>query len=123
MTKTLKDFDDLLTIGQVKRTVKVGKHLIMLSTVTSEDYNKAMDGVPDDAPSSKKMEIVQRELVATAIREIDGESLSHEEKVRILSMGQLALSNLLYNEYIELVEEQGKLLEDAKKNSSPEQMP
>lgn len=115
----LKEFDDLINLGRVQRTVKVGKHEISLCTLNSVEYAEAMartsgTGGPLD---SDRLESMQREMVIASIRAIDGKELSLKDKSELISKGQLALSNMLYSEYMGMVDEQGKVLEDAKKNS------
>lgn len=121
----LKEFDDLINLGRVSRTVSLGKHSIVLDTLNSGEYADAMSRVPQGGSvlDSDKLEAMQREIVSAAIRTIDGKELSSEDKTSIVSKGQLALSNLLYSEYVSMIEEQGKILEDAKKNSSRETAP
>jgi hypothetical protein len=121
----LKDFDDLINLGRVTRTVKLMSRNIVLGTLNSGEYADAMSRVPQNgtALDSDRLEGMQREIVAAAIRTIDGKELSQEDKISLVSRGQLALSNLLYTEYISMVDEQGRIIEDAKKNSSRETPP
>jgi len=117
MATDLKEFDDLINLGRVKRTVKVVGHVINLATLTSLDYNKAMSRVPSEGNDSKRMEAMQREIVAMAIQDIDGKDLDQDKKLAILGLSQLGLSNLLYGQYAEMVDEQNSVIEEAKKNS------
>ena len=117
----LKEFDDLINLGRVTRPVKVASHEIVLSTLNSKEYSGAMSRVgvaPSGAADSDKFELLQREVVVAAIKTVDGKELSYQDKTALVLAGQLALSNMLYNEYVNMVEEQSKLLDDAKKNSS-----
>lgn len=114
----LTDFDDLINLGRVTRTIKLGKHEIVLSTLNSKEYAEAMARVPQVSEGrTDRFEAVQREMVVAAIRTINGKELSDKQKSAVLSGGQLGLSNLLYLEYIQMIEEQSKMLDDAKKNS------
>jgi hypothetical protein len=116
----INEFDDLINLGRMTRSVKLAKHEIVLGTLNSKEYASAMSRVlAAGRAEGDKMESTQREVVIAAIRNIDGKELSYQDKYAIVSSGQLALSNLLYIEYISLVEEQSKILDDAKKNSSP----
>jgi hypothetical protein len=114
----LTQFDDLISFARVSRKVTVAGHEISLVTLNSGAYNEAAGRIPTDLPDQVRMERVQREMVAAAISTIDGKSLDQETKVAILTKGQLGLSNFLYDQYIDMIGEQGKTLEDAKKNSS-----
>ena len=115
----LKEFDDLINIGRVTRKVKLGSHEILLSTVSSGDFATAMSKVTGNSlMDSDRLESMQREIVAVAIRSIDGKELSYEDKAKLVAAGQLAFSNFIYTEYLSMVEEQNKILDDAKKNSS-----
>ena len=121
----LKEFDDLINLGRVKHTVKLMNREIVLETLNSTDYADAMFRVPQSGSvlDSDRLEAIQREIVAAAIKSIDGKELSKEVKAALVSSGQLGLSNLLYSEYVSMIEEQGQILEDAKKNSSRETAP
>ena len=113
----LQEFDDLINLGKVTRKVKILNHEIVLETVSSGDYAQAMANVPDNMPESKRYESIQREMVGAAIRTIDGKTISQEGKQRLMTSSQLGLSNILYGEYLKMVDEQARLLDDAKKNS------
>jgi len=113
----LKEFDDLVNLGLVKRAVKLGGHVINMTTLTSLDYNQAMSRIPTEGGESKKLEAMQREIIAAAIQDIDGKEMDHDKKVQLLGIGQLGLSNVLYGHYVEMVGEQAEILEGAKKNS------
>jgi hypothetical protein len=121
----LKDFDDLVNLGRVQHSVKLLNREIVLCTLNSTEYADAMTRVPQggSALDSDRLEAMQREIVAAAIRTIDGKELSQSDKITLVSKGQLALSNLLYSEYVSMIDEQGKILEDARKNSSRETQP
>ena len=121
--ETLESFDDLVNLGKVTRKVKLMDHEIALETLNSKDYSQAMALVPDNATDAKKFETIQREMISAAIKSIDGKIVSAEIKQKLMSNSQLGLSNILYGLYLAMVEEQGKLLDGAKKNSSPAQMP
>lgn len=115
----LKEFDDLINLGRVTRAVKLLSHEIILGTLNSKEYALAMSRVSASGQTDgDRLESTQREVVIAAIRTIDGKELSYQDKHNIVSAGQLALSNLLYIEYISLVGEQSKVIDDAKKNSS-----
>jgi len=116
----IKEFDDLINLGRVKRSVNLGSHEIVLCTLNSKEYASAMAHISPGASSFEgdKLELMQREIVVAAIRTIDGKELPYQDKAAIVYAGQLALSNLLYSEYVSMVEEQNKVLEDVKKNSS-----
>lgn len=113
----IANFDDLINFGKVIRKLTVAGHEIVLTTLNSGAYNEAAGRIPEDLLSSVRMERIQREMVAAAISTIDGKPMDHESKVKILTMGQLGLSNYLYEQYIQMIEEQGAALADAKKNS------
>jgi hypothetical protein len=121
----LKDFDDLINLGCVTRKITLANREITLKTLNSGEYATAMARIPQDANAleSDKLEAMQREIVAAAIWKIDGHELSQSNKAELVSQGQLALSNLLYTEYVSMVEEQNGVLKDAKKNSSRETTP
>lgn len=115
----LKEFDDLINLGQVRRTVKLADHEIVMHTLSSLEYSKMTERLSDDLPNqSKRFEVLQREVLCAAVDSIDGKKLSYEEKTRLFSMTQLGFSNMLYAEYSSMVDEQARLLDEAKKNSS-----
>ena len=114
----LKEFDDLINLGRVTRSLKLGSHEIVMGTLDSKEYAAAMTRIPAGASDGDKFEMLQREIVAAAIKTIDGKTLPQQDKVGIVTASQLGLSNMLYVEYLSLVEEQNLALEQAKKNSS-----
>lgn len=114
----LKGFEDLVNLGRITRTVKVLNHDVLMGTLNSKEYAAAMARVSTGNNEGDKMESLQRELVVASIRNIDGIELSYQDKSAIVAASQLAFSNLLYLEYVALLEEQAKVLDDAKKNSS-----
>lgn len=113
----LKEFDDLINLGRVTRKVKLGQREIELATLNSSEYASAMSRVPSEASSADKFEVIQREIVAASIVSIDGKLMAPSDKAKLVGAAQLGLSNVLYTEYMKMVEEQNKTLEDAKKNS------
>jgi hypothetical protein len=121
----LKEFDDLISLGRIIRSVKVLNRDIVLVTLNSSEYADAMSRVPQGSSvlDGDRLEAMQREIVAAAIRTIDGKELSKETKTALVSQGQLALSNLLYAEYISMVDEQSSIIDSAKKNSSQAAQP
>lgn len=114
----LNEFDDLVNLGKVTRKVRLLGHEIVMETLDSGCYSQAMAQIPDNVSDSRRLEAMQREMIGAAIKTIDGKPVSVEMKKKLMANSQLGLSNILYSEYISMVEEQGKILEDAKKNSS-----
>ena len=120
----LKEFEDLVSLGAIARTVTVGGYEIRLKTLSSFEYSKMTERIREDFPThSKRLEAMQREIIAAAIDTINGKKLSLEAKQTILSTSQLGLANMLYVEYSSMVEEQSKVLETAKKDSSRTKTP
>ena len=117
----ISDFNDLINLGRITKAVEVNSHKIVLGTLNAEEYSAAMARIPEELQGAARMERIQREVIATAIQSIDSRVLDVDTRVKILSMGQLALSNLLYTEYVEMIGDQDKILEEAKKNSSQAQ--
>lgn len=116
----IKNFDDLISLGQVRRTVKLAGHEITMHTLSTLEYGKMTERLSDDLPNqSKRFEVLQREVLCAAVDSIDGLKPSYEEKVRLFGMLQLGFSNMLYSEYSSMVDEQGSLLDEVKKNTSP----
>jgi hypothetical protein len=118
----LKAFDDLIQMGQLTKTLKLGAHEFKLKTLSSGEYVAMTKKIPEGQTTgqAEKFEALQRITLSHAIEAIDGQTLSVEEKDRLLSVLQLAVSNILYDAYMDLVTEQNKQLEDVKKNSSLE---
>lgn len=115
----IQEFDDLLSFGKMTSTVVVGQSEIVIKTLSSLEYSRISSRFKDkDSTEAARFEHMQREIVAASIESINGKKLSHEDKVRLLGLGQLGLVNMLFESYNELAEEQSKILEDAKKNSS-----
>jgi hypothetical protein len=116
----LKDFNDLADVGRITRTIRVGNHDIVMHTLNSNEYSAMAGNLKDDDAigMTKRLEALQREIVAHAIESIDGKKLSAEDSVALVGMMQIGLSNMLYEEYGKMVEEQNKVLEDSKKNSA-----
>lgn len=121
----IKDFDDLILMGQLTKTVKLGAHEFTLKTLSSAEYVSLTKKFPDNSPmtQAEKFEAIQRLTLVHAIVSIDGKTPSSEEKERLISLLQLAVSNILYEEYMDLVADQAKTLEDVKKNSSQKAEP
>ena len=114
----VKEFADLLNIGSVTRDVVLAGHTVKLRTLNFDEQSRVLDGIPTDAKDIRRMDIVQKELLAAAIESIDGKKLTKEEKITLLGTGQAAFCNLIFSEYEQLLAEQSKSLEDLKKNSS-----
>lgn len=116
----ISNFDDLINLGQLRKTVNIAGHAIALHTISALEYSKMTERLSDDLPSqSKRFEVLQREILCVAVDSIDGKTLTYEEKNRLFGMSQLALTNLLYAEYSDMVEEQSKFMDEVKKNTSP----
>lgn len=116
----LKNFNDLADIGSVKRAVKLGSHEVVLHTLNSQEYAGMADKIGDtEASTAKRFETLQREMLIAAVDTVDGQKLSYEDKAILLGMMQIGLSNRLYEEYGSMIEEQNKIIDDAKKNSAP----
>jgi hypothetical protein len=116
----LKNFNDLAEIGSVRKTVKLGSHSVVLHTLNSQEYSAMAEKIGDEvAGTAKRFESLQREMIIAAIESIDGEKPSYADKASLLGMMQIGLSNMLYEEYGSIVEEQSKIIEESKKNSAP----
>jgi len=116
----IKEFDDLIHMGHLSKTVKLGAHEFVLKTLSSGEYVALTKKIPDGPAitQAERFEALQRLTLAHSIESVDGKSPTVEEKDRLLSLLQLAVSNVLYDAYMDLVAEQNRQLEDAKKNSS-----
>jgi hypothetical protein len=116
----MKDFNDLFEIGRVTKTIKIAGHEIVMHTLNSNEYSAMAGALKEDdgVGLSKRLEALQREIVANAIETVDGKKLNSEEKSALVGMMQIGLSNMLYDEYGKMIEEQNKVLEDSKKNSA-----
>lgn len=114
----LKTFDDLINLGQVRRTVDLAGHAIVMHTLAGNEYAKLSERL-GEVTDKVKFEALQRQIIASSIDSIDGHTLQHEEKVELLGKMQLGLQNMLYSVYTDMVAEQEKLLDEAKKKSSP----
>lgn len=115
----IKDFNDLADIGKIRKTVKIGNHEIVLHTLASDEYSRMAERLGDDSSTTaKRMESLQREILAAAIESIDGKALSHDERSKLMGVVQVGFSNMLYEEYGAMIQEQAHILDDAKKNSA-----
>lgn len=114
----LKDFNDLADVGRVKRTITVGSHEIVMHTLNSNEYGALAARIGDEGGVTKRLELLQREVLVHSIETVDGKQLTVDDKASLVGMMQIGLSNMLYEEYGKMVEEQNKLLEDSKKNSA-----
>ena len=115
----IKEFDDLINVGHLTKTVKLGEHSFVLQTLSSAEYVSLMKKIPSkETTQGEGFEALQRITLAHAIMSIDDRPLTYEEKDRLLSLLQLGVSNALYDSYTALVDEQNKLIEESKKNSS-----
>jgi hypothetical protein len=125
MSFDIKEFDDLLNFGSVSHSINVAGHEIALRTLTGKEHQDAMRSVPDagSTTESERLDVIQREIVAAALQSIDGKRLSQEEKSELLKAGQLGLSNVLYVEYIQMIDEQQKRLDTVKKTSLKDETP
>jgi hypothetical protein len=115
----LKEFDDLATLGQVTKTVKLGAHEFKMHTLNSREYGQMTARLSEDKNQAARFEELQRWTLAYAIGSVDDKKVRPEQVELLLQTGQLALSNALYNEYVTMMNEQEKLLQEVKKNSSP----
>lgn len=114
----VKEFGDLINIGGVTKVVTMGNHKIKLRTLTYDEQTGVLEGIPADLKDSKRLDTIQKELLAAAIEDIDGKKLAKDELRYLLGNGQAAFCNSLFGEYEILLGEQAKSLEDVKKNSS-----
>ena len=114
----LKNYNDLLDIGRITRDLTLSGHTIKLRTLSFDEQSALSDNIPPDVKDFKRLDLLQKELVAAAMESIDGDKLAREDKVSMLGNG-VALCNFLYSEYEEMLKEQVKTVEDVKKNSSP----
>lgn len=112
-------FDDLIDLGALKHVVELAGHKIILHTLNQKEYGQMTARMRDDYPNeSKRMEVLQKEILAESIEEIDGARLSIEQKRALLDAAQLGLSNLLFIEYSNLLDKQAEILRGSQKNSS-----
>jgi hypothetical protein len=117
----MKEFEDLISIGRVKRSFKIGSREITMHTLAGDEYATMSKNLGASSQEDKQFEALQRGVLASAIDTIDGKSLSLEEKMSLLGKVQFGLANMMYVEYMAMVSEQEKQLEDSKKNSSQTQ--
>lgn len=122
----ISNFDDLINIGKLERKVSIGGHEFTLSTLSTAEYADMARRFP--APDEKladaeRFEAVQRITLAHVCTAVDGNKLSLDDRHELMKKVQLGVSNRLYDEYMGMMSEQDKMLDDAKKNSSQSAVP
>lgn len=115
MSEVITEFDDLIDVGVLHRNITIGKHVVTMKTLSYEKYTEMVTGVDKGANAMDTQVFV----LANSIEKIDGKDVSMETKTRLLKSAQIGLVNLLTSEYEKMLEEQGKLYDDVKKNTSP----
>ena len=115
MNELITEFDDLVNIGSIRRNIKVGTHEITMHTLNYETYAGMVAGI-DQGKNAMDTQVY---VLSNSIEKIDGKDVSMETKMRLLKSAQMGLVNLLTSEYEKMLEEQGKLYDDVKKNTSP----
>jgi hypothetical protein len=114
MNEPTVEFDDLINMGAMSREVKIGAHTITLKTLNYNTFTDMVTGV-EKGKSAMDMQVF---VLANSISKIDGKDVSMEAKERLLKSAQMGLVNLLTSEYEKMLEEQGKLYDEVKKNTS-----
>lgn len=109
MNEILKEFEDLITMGAVTKEVKIGNHIVVLSTLDYDSYSNVLIKSEDSKSDLN--------ILASAIVSIGGKKLSYDDKKTLLNLMQLGTIGLLSREYEKLVKEQNDKYEDVKKNS------
>jgi hypothetical protein len=117
-TKSIKNFDDLKTMGCVRKSFKVGEHTIAMRSLGYEEQSQIVANVPDGVKDSRKFDIIQKEMLAASIETIDGQTFSIEEKNSLLGDSQTAFVNLLFAQYEQLLTVQNQIIDGVKKNIS-----
>ena len=127
MEKNLKNFDDLKAMGCVRKTLTIGKHQLTMRSLGYEEQSLIVATIPDTEvigeeqvkiKDSRKYDLIQKAVLASAIEDIDGVKLSDKEKSDILGDSQTALVNLLFAQYEQLLAEQISIIDGVKKNIS-----
>lgn len=114
MNEAVNEFDDLIALGALHHDVKVGNHTITMQTLSYDTYSNMVAGI-DQGKSAMDTQLF---VLSNSIEKIDGKDVSMETKMRLLKSAQIGLVNLLTSEYEKLLEEQGKLYDEVKKNTS-----
>ena len=124
METKIKNFDDLKTMGCVSKSFTVGTHTIKMRSLSYEEQSILVASVPEVENGEKKIkeprrfDIIQREILATAIDSIDGVVLTGEEKTSLIGESQTPFVNLLFTLYEQLLAEQNQIMDAVKKNIS-----
>ena len=116
----LAEFEGLMGLGQVRKVVELPGWKIELHTLSSLEYNEMNGRLPADSaslPDGQRFELIQREILTSAVDKINDKAVSFETKKAIFSGAQLALCNLLYGEYSNMLDGQNAQLQIVKKNS------
>jgi hypothetical protein len=116
--ENVKNFDDLINMGAVTKVVKLGTHEIKMRTLGFDEQSSISDNIPETSKDSKKLDILQKNIIAESIVSVDNVVLSKEEKMAMIGKMQNGVVNFLFNQFEIMVGEQSKILEDVKKNSS-----
>ena len=124
METKVKSFDDLKTMGCVAKSFTVGSHTIKMRSLSYEEQSILVASVPEvengevKIKEPRRFDIIQREILATAIESIDGIVLSGEEKTSLIGESQTPFVNLLFTLYEQLLAEQNQIMDAVKKNIS-----
>ncbi len=107
----LNEFDDLLSIGVLKKKVLVGKHEFVLKTLNFNEFSNVSTNIKEASVES------QLHFLVESIDTIDGKVYDSNYKLELLKKMQVVIVNKLMASYAELMEEQASMVNEVKKNS------
>jgi len=111
------ELTSLAQLGRLEKEFEINKELkVKLHTLNSEEQQKALLSVSDSYPNEvAKSSHFQTCILTLATSEVNGEKVKEEELKEFYKVIQYPLLVQIFANYLELAEEQGKVLVELKK--------
>lgn len=110
------DLKSLTQLGRVEKEVVVNGFKIKLHSLTVADQQKVLLNVSEEMKDdTARLLQLQKAILVYAVDSINGEVVPKEDLQKLFEELQPAILSNLFSAYLEIVEEQSKVLDELKK--------
>jgi len=112
----MTDLRSLTQLGRVEKEIEIGSFKVKLHTLTVADQQKALLSISEEIKDdTARLFQMQKAILVYATDSINGEVVEKDKLHELYNELQPVVLSNLFSGYLELVDEQSKILDELKK--------
>ena len=112
----MTDLRSLTQLGRVEKEIEIGSFKVKLHTLTVADQQKALLSISEEIKDdTARLFQMQKAILVYATDSINGEVVEKDKLNELYNELQPVVLSNLFSGYLELVDEQSKILDELKK--------